>query len=142
MVDVKPSTKYTPRVAGPPKDVPLPKTNTLDGRVRRWQVDVPWLDENRDQDTPRTLADNGRLWGDVLDPEEIEDQKQTTKDKKKGIAAIKREAEERSDAPRPSKKARGKRKAATVAPSSPVAGPSTSTGAGPSNVIDDELHFE
>jgi hypothetical protein len=72
LVDSKSAAKYIPWERSEPKEQPLPFMKTLDGHARRWMVSKEWLKENRDQDTPKQLADSGKLWGDEFDLEESE----------------------------------------------------------------------
>ncbi|KAE9387734.1 hypothetical protein BT96DRAFT_768046, partial [Gymnopus androsaceus JB14] len=65
---------YIPRIRGEKKEVPLHITHSIAGCSQRWMVDTNWLQTHPESDTPCTLADNGKAWGDPMDPEEIEDQ--------------------------------------------------------------------
>ena len=92
--DVKVGPKYYTRERGEPKDAPLTRTKGVDGRARRWMVDPEWLEANKSEDTHLTLLDNGKLWGDLDDPDEIKDIQDATRQKKAVARAAKRKAEE------------------------------------------------
>lgn len=72
--------------------MPLHITRSIAGRSRRWMVDTNWLQTHPESDTPRTLADNGKAWGDPMDPEEIEDQAKDYAKEKKAVKDGKRKA--------------------------------------------------
>lgn len=69
--DSRVSNQYTKRIKGPTVEKPPPVTRTLVGRARRWMVDPTWLQSNSEMDVETRIADNGRLWGDAIDPEEL-----------------------------------------------------------------------
>ncbi|KAF5385084.1 hypothetical protein D9615_001060 [Tricholomella constricta] len=73
-VDPRRSNKYTVRVRGEPKEIPPPNSNLLKNKARRWMVRTEWLEEQKaagHDEYDALLADNGKLWGDAKDPEEI-----------------------------------------------------------------------
>ena len=80
--DPRPSTQYTPRQRGEPKEQPLLSTKSFEGRARRWMVNPEWLTEHPESNTDDRVADNGRAWGDSQDPEEIIAARQYVKEEK------------------------------------------------------------
>ncbi|KAF9060781.1 hypothetical protein BDP27DRAFT_1236199, partial [Rhodocollybia butyracea] len=91
VADPKPSTQYVPCVLGDPKEVPLPATRTLVGRVQMWTVKLDWLNNHPESNNPNCIADSGRLWGDERDPEEVKEMSSTNKKEKKAKNTVKRE---------------------------------------------------
>lgn len=83
--DPKPSGQYILRERGEEKEMPLPATNQLEGRARRWMIKPEWLLEHPGNDSAKQLADNGKHWGDERDPEEIEDSIRQMKQEKADI---------------------------------------------------------
>lgn len=88
-------------------------------------VDPDYLSANKSEDTHLTLLDNGKLWGDLDDPEEILEIRDATKQKKAAARVAKRKIEE-SDSSLPAKKktaavAKGKGKAKAKTPTAPAA---------------------
>lgn len=73
--------KYTVRVKGEAKDMPLVAAKKLENRARRCMVSSEWLalPENRKFDAPSYLLDNG---SDPKDPEEILAGQKRVKEKK------------------------------------------------------------
>ncbi|KAF8965915.1 hypothetical protein BDZ97DRAFT_1608237, partial [Flammula alnicola] len=72
--DPRPSGQYIKRVQGEVKeDQGPPATKALKGRARRWMVDPVWLTNHPSFDNERTVAENGKLWGDETNPEELEE---------------------------------------------------------------------
>ncbi|RXW14998.1 hypothetical protein EST38_g10855 [Candolleomyces aberdarensis] len=55
------------------KDKKIHKSQTFDGRVRRWMIDETWWKEEGKAlyDSPLYVAENGKAWGEEDDPEEI-----------------------------------------------------------------------
>jgi len=84
--------KYTVRVKGEAKDMPLVAAKKLKNRACQWMVSSKWLTlpENRKFDAPSYLLDNGRAWGDPKDPEEILAGQKRVKEEKKLISSRKR----------------------------------------------------
>jgi hypothetical protein len=82
--DPRGSGQFIKRIRGEAKDDGLPATKSLQGRARRWMIDPTWLQDHPEFDLPKFIADNGRLWGDAIDPEETE-------------ALIKKSAQEKAD---------------------------------------------
>ncbi|KAL0056600.1 hypothetical protein AAF712_016794 [Marasmius tenuissimus] len=90
--DPKPGKRYTKRVRGEPVDEPVPWTNKLELRARRWMVDVAWLEEpkNKQYDVPNRIAGSGKLWGDKDDPEDLLAKEQGVKKAKLEKGTLKR----------------------------------------------------
>jgi hypothetical protein len=70
VVDPKPSNQFVQRIRGEIKEQPPPATKSLQGRARRWMIDGDWLANHPEFDLPMRIADSGKLWGDMNDPEE------------------------------------------------------------------------
>ncbi|KAF8968603.1 hypothetical protein BDZ97DRAFT_1916036 [Flammula alnicola] len=65
---------YIKRVQGEVKeDQGPPATKALKGQARHWMVDPVWLTNHPSFDNERTVAENGKLWGDETNPEELEE---------------------------------------------------------------------
>ena len=120
IADPQPSSQYRRRVRGEPKEQDLPKTKGFIGRARRWMVDPEWLKAHPESDTKKCIADNGRLWGDATDPEELENYlKQAKIDKAnfnegKGKRKRKRMGDKKNEAGPSRKQAKGKGKAKAI----------------------------
>jgi hypothetical protein len=95
--DPKGSVQYIPREPGEPREKLPPRTKTLDGRARRWMVDVAWLKANIDADEPGRLAESGIAWGDREDPEDTEVRLQKAANDNKEDKKRKRGAESDED---------------------------------------------
>ncbi|KAG1731640.1 uncharacterized protein EDB91DRAFT_1058624, partial [Suillus paluster] len=65
--------KYTVGVKGKARDLPLVAAKKIENCARRWMVSSAWLalPDNKKFDAPSYILDNGRVWGDAKDPEEI-----------------------------------------------------------------------
>ncbi|KAG1734771.1 hypothetical protein EDD22DRAFT_764901, partial [Suillus occidentalis] len=65
--------KYTVRVKGEARNLPLVAAKKIENRARRWMVSTAWLAllDNKKFDAPSYILDNGQAWGDPKDPEEI-----------------------------------------------------------------------
>lgn len=110
--DPKPSHKYIIRVLGDSSDEPPPlSAKKIEHRARRWMVRADWLTnpENRKYDIPQRVVDNGKLWGDENDPEELLAKAKEISDAKKDIRAGKKIKVEK-ESTKKSKKSRNSRK--------------------------------
>jgi hypothetical protein len=126
IVDPNPSMQYTVRERGEPKEQPPPMTKSLDGRARRWMVDPDWLKANPASNTLQRIAENGRAWGDPVDPEDTEALiKQNAAEK----ADIKRGKKRTSDEMGEAKLSKNKGKGKQVVKKKTRDGPSTSKNA-------------
>ncbi|EAU82785.2 hypothetical protein CC1G_10904 [Coprinopsis cinerea okayama7 len=99
------STKYTRRVKGEVKDTPPAQARKIENRFRRWMIDPAYLVEHPEYDVPDRIADNGKLWGDEHDPEELEAKKGEFRAKKRAA-----KAELKSKTPAKRRKTKGKDK--------------------------------
>lgn len=63
-----------------------------------WMVDRAWLEANREQnDHPNRLAASGKLWGDLEDPEEVDERVKNVKTEKKAKKQTKKRKAENDD---------------------------------------------
>lgn len=83
------SGRFTKRVPGPIKDDPPKSSTKLELRVRRWMVDPKWLEDNHEHDVESRIAESGKDWGDLEDPEEKVAKRLKVKEEKKMIASAK-----------------------------------------------------
>ena len=70
----RPSNKYVICAVGTPLDeLPPLSVQKISHRARRWMVRPEWLAEadNKKYNTPQRIIDNGKVWGDTHDPEEL-----------------------------------------------------------------------
>ncbi|KAG6905053.1 hypothetical protein DXG01_005374 [Tephrocybe rancida] len=78
--------KYTLRVRGDPKDCKPPKAHMIKNKARRWMVSPDWLNLNdTNKACNKLLADNGKLWGDAKDLEELVELQKRARDEKSAI---------------------------------------------------------
>ncbi|KAG2737939.1 hypothetical protein P692DRAFT_20659981, partial [Suillus brevipes Sb2] len=84
--------KYTVRVKGEARNLPLVAAKKIENRARRWMVSTAWLalPDNKKFDAPSYILDNGRAWGDPKDPEEILAGQKRVKEEKRLISSRKR----------------------------------------------------
>ncbi|KAF8968993.1 hypothetical protein BDZ97DRAFT_1654368, partial [Flammula alnicola] len=115
--DPRPSGQFIKRVQGEVKEEQgPPATKTLKGRARRWMVDSTWLLNHPDFDTERVVADNGKLWGDETNPEELEERSaHVAAEKKRRASGVSGGGE--SSKKKKAKKGQGKKKPTQQAPS-------------------------
>ncbi|KAG1775225.1 hypothetical protein EV702DRAFT_1236239 [Suillus placidus] len=84
--------KYTVRMKGEARDLPLVAAKKIENCARRWMVSSAWLalPDNKKFDAPSYILDNGRAWGDAKDPEEILAGQKRVKEEKRLISSRKR----------------------------------------------------
>ncbi|KAG2061048.1 hypothetical protein BDR06DRAFT_871390, partial [Suillus hirtellus] len=116
--DPHPPPRFTARVKGDSKELPLLAAKKIENRARQWMVSAEWLarEENKKYDPPSLILDNGCAWGDPKDPEEMLAGQKRVKEQKRVIAAKKHMKIEEMEAKKKengTKKGKGKSKATT-----------------------------
>jgi hypothetical protein len=92
VVDPHPPPRFTVRVKGDPKHLPLLAAKKIENKAHCWMISADWLanPENKKFDSPSFILDNGRAWGDPKDPEEMLVGQKRVKEQKRLIASKKR----------------------------------------------------
>ncbi|KAF9056738.1 hypothetical protein BDP27DRAFT_1242392, partial [Rhodocollybia butyracea] len=103
---------YNEHIRGDDTEIPPPVARKLDARVRRWMVSTEWLAkaENKAWDVPSRIAESGKAWGDLNDPEDFEEKAARSKREKKERKKVK------LDGAGPSNSTKGKGKAKEIDP--------------------------
>lgn len=83
--DPNPSARAVKRIRGPPIELQIPRTTKVAARVWRWMVNPEWLKKNPASEKGARIADNGTLWGDDEDPEDLEKKVTMVKNEKKSL---------------------------------------------------------
>ncbi|GBE80041.1 hypothetical protein SCP_0212430 [Sparassis crispa] len=91
--DPKPPNRYIPRMkAAETIDEPPKVSRDLKNKARHWMIDQAWLalENNKQYDVESRIVNNGHLWGDEEDPQDITEKQKRMQEAKAEITSNKK----------------------------------------------------